>query len=256
MTEPHALDGRDRLETPERVDLERPIAGIGSRSLAVIIDSLLLMVAMVALFFITIALIPVSGMNAFVLPVIVMFLASWFYFAAFEWAWEGQTPGKRALGLRVQKDGGYPIGPSEALIRNFFRPLIDMGTIPVGILVMLISDRSKRIGDYAAGTVVVHEGREEKQTLRQALRDVDEVEHSRAIGMTAKEEELVRDVLRRGPSLQPPARRELYRRLADQLQERFRARGRAPRIPTQDDEIWLNRLLLASSWEEGTDGPA
>jgi len=80
------------------------------------------------------------------------------YFMVFEILWNGQTPGKRLVGLRVIRESGYPIRPVDAVIRNLVR-IVDWLPLVygVGVLVMLLNQRSRRLGDFASGTIVVRE---------------------------------------------------------------------------------------------------
>jgi uncharacterized RDD family membrane protein YckC len=98
---------------------------------------------------------------AFAIALLVVFVVIWGYFAFFETIWQGQSPGKRWTGLRVIQEGGYPIGFSQAAIRNIVR-IIDF--LPlfyiIGAVVMLIDSRSRRLGDLVAGTIVVKEQQE------------------------------------------------------------------------------------------------
>ena len=160
------------IETPEQVELRFPIAGIGSRFLAILTDSFL---QGVTLFFLILAFalivsaapkIPgavasLSGTGAkwFVAGVVLFyFLLYWGYYSLFEAFWNGQTPGKRLLKIRVIKDSGRQITLFEALARNLLR-VIDM--LPsfylVGVITMLCNREQKRLGDLVAGTIVVHE---------------------------------------------------------------------------------------------------
>ena len=81
------------------------------------------------------------------------------YFMVFEIIWNGQTPGKRVLGVRVIRESGYPLRPVDSVVRNVVR-IVDW--LPffygIGVLVMLFNGRSRRLGDFAAGTIVVREG--------------------------------------------------------------------------------------------------
>ena len=80
------------------------------------------------------------------------------YFAVFEVAWNGQTPGKRIIGLRVMHVSGRPINGFEAILRNVLRIADQMpGIYAIGIVSVFLTERSQRLGDLAAGTVVVHE---------------------------------------------------------------------------------------------------
>src|SRR4029078_5649079 len=81
------------------------------------------------------------------------------YYMVFEILWNGQTPGKRLVGVRVMRENGYPIRPVDAVIRNLVR-IVDWlpATYGIGVLTMLLNKRSKRLGDFASGTIVVREG--------------------------------------------------------------------------------------------------
>ena len=93
------------------------------------------------------------------------FVLQFGYFAFFEALWNGQTPGKRREHLRVIKDSGQPITTYDAVARNFLRVVDSFpGIYAVGIVSVLFSSRNKRLGDFVAGTVVVHEAPLEQQT--------------------------------------------------------------------------------------------
>src|SRR5258705_4242065 len=136
----HLDDTAHTLETPERIRLVLDLAGIGSRGLACLLDTAILIGAWIALLLVFVLLTSVLGTLAMVLAFGAGFLLQWFYFTAFESMWNGQTPGKRALGLRVQKLGGYPIGWTDAMIRNFIRAIDVFMLYGVGIVVMLLND--------------------------------------------------------------------------------------------------------------------
>ena len=86
------------------------------------------------------------------------FLLYYGYFAAFEALWGGQTPGKRAVGLRVISVTGQPITTFDALLRNLLRIVDQMpGIYAVGVLSIFFTSRNQRLGDLVAGTVVVQE---------------------------------------------------------------------------------------------------
>src|ERR1035437_7937861 len=173
MTDFGVANQRDQLniETPEQVDLRLPIAGIGSRFLAILADSTIQLVAelLLILFFVLFLsaaqrsrigdISDTAGKWLFAAIVLVQFLLFWGYFSLFEAFWNGQTPGKRLVKIRVIKDSGRQITLFEALARNLLR-VIDM--IPpylyfVGIICMLCNRQQKRLGDFVAGTIVVHE---------------------------------------------------------------------------------------------------
>jgi uncharacterized RDD family membrane protein YckC len=146
------------IRTADNVGIGYDAAGIGSRFLAFVLDTLIQGVVVIAAFIVVLAIVPdSSGMLAVLLIVLVPLFVSIGYFAVSEALTAGRTVGKRALGLRVIRlDGGAP-GLREALVRNIAR-LIDL-PLGIGVVVMFFDRRSRRIGDLAAGTVVVRERR-------------------------------------------------------------------------------------------------
>ena len=95
----------------------------------------------------------------FALAALASFLVTAGYYILFEIIWSGQTPGKRLLGVRVMRENGYPIRPVDAVMRNLVR-IVDWlpAYYAIGVVSMLLNKRSKRLGDFAAGTIVVREG--------------------------------------------------------------------------------------------------
>jgi uncharacterized RDD family membrane protein YckC len=157
------------VETPEQTSIEFPLAGIGSRFLAVLIDTLIqiaVATVLVLLFVGASFALPDAfespsaraGIWIAAILIIAVFLLFYGYFILFESIWNGQSPGKRLTHLRVIKDSGQPITPVDAVARNLLR-IIDQlpAAYGVGVLCAWISPQSKRLGDYVAGTVVVHE---------------------------------------------------------------------------------------------------
>ena len=155
------------IETPEQTSIEFPLAGIGSRFLAIAIDSLIQGAAIVAgliflalMFGLRSAQFMPSIANVWLLAILILgyFVLMYGYFMVFEAIWNGQTPGKRITRIRVIKDSGQPITSIDAVARNLLR-IVDQLPVAygIGLLCAWMSPQSKRIGDYVAGTVVVHE---------------------------------------------------------------------------------------------------
>src|SRR5580692_3591312 len=155
-----------KIDTPEQIALELPIAGIGSRFLAMAVDTLIqaalyLIVALIAIFSLPLG----SSVFTFLpkllgpaMAVFVGFAIYWGYFAIFEILWKGQTPGKKFTGIRVIKESGRPINAFEAVGRNMMRAVDGLPLIyGVGLVCMMCNRQSRRLGDFVAGTVVVHE---------------------------------------------------------------------------------------------------
>ena len=92
------------------------------------------------------------------LAVLAIFMLFFGYFIAFEWLWNGRTPGKRALGIRVMRDGGFPVDFTSSLIRNVVRILeFGLAFYAISALSTLLSPQNRRLGDFAAGTIVVRD---------------------------------------------------------------------------------------------------
>lgn len=144
--------------TPENVKIDYELAGIASRGAAVLLDSLIQGLLMGAAWLIWFGIIsglrisPVGWVTGAL--IVTEFIIFWGYYIYFEAKWNGQTPGKRALRLRVIREGGVPIDLGCAALRNLVRP-IDITVI--GLISILASRRNQRLGDYAAGTLVVKE---------------------------------------------------------------------------------------------------
>lgn len=147
------LDTRHHVETPEGIDLVLRPAGALPRVLAFTID-LLIRGAILLLLFIVLAFLGQLGMG---LGSILFFLVNWWYMVLFEVLHQGRSPGKQVMGLRVVHDDGTPVGWGASLTRNLLR-FVDMLPFGYGLgLVSCLSHPSfKRLGDLAAGTLVVY----------------------------------------------------------------------------------------------------
>jgi uncharacterized RDD family membrane protein YckC len=156
------LDNTVEVETPEHVRFRFRAAGPTRRAWAYLLD---LLVRAGILLVVELVLVLGTGhhlrsgkavMGAGTL--LVLFLLEWVYYVAFEAGWNGTTPGKRALRLRVVKAGGYPLSFMDAVLRNLLRTA---DFLPVGYLLGLVAmnwdGRFARLGDRAAGTMVVIE---------------------------------------------------------------------------------------------------
>jgi len=168
------------IETPERVPLHFALASIGNRFLACAIDHGLqaLAILLMLIAFTLIANYSSIGENITSAPkwvkaimIVVVFLIFSSYFAFFEWIWNGQTPGKRWLKLRVIREDGRPVTFWEAAVRNLVRTL-DMMPAPfysIGLISVFVSASDQRVGDMVAGTVVVREREAEAPAFAQVF---------------------------------------------------------------------------------------
>ena len=151
--EARMLDTTIRAATPEGIELEIRPAGPVPRALAWLVD-LLWRIAVLFIVSLTLGYFGKLGTGVFL---ITWFTLDWIAPAWFEAYWDGATPGKKALGLRVIGEDGAPIGWNAALSRNLLRfadflPLFYFG----GLLAMVCNPRFQRLGDMVAGTLVVH----------------------------------------------------------------------------------------------------
>jgi uncharacterized RDD family membrane protein YckC len=175
------------IETPERVQLAFALASIGNRFLAVVVDHFIqyFTIFLVFYFFMSISggMLGETGLSGAIqemskwtiaIMIFVLFLLFTGYFIFFEWIWNGQTPGKRLMKLRVIREDGRPITFWESLARNLLR-LFDSfpgSVIPiysVGLITIFLSNRDQRIGDFFAGTVVVRERTDEAPTFAETF---------------------------------------------------------------------------------------
>ena len=158
------VDTRVVVETPEGADFQFVIAGPGKRVIAWLIDRLIQAGIITLVGILKLFLLPFGEAGAGLGvggTLIISFLLDWFYFSLFEAYWNGQTPGKRAQGLRVVRTNGTPIDASSAIGRNFLRAA-DM--LPffytIGMISMLMTRRLQRLGDLVFDTMVIDERRE------------------------------------------------------------------------------------------------
>jgi uncharacterized RDD family membrane protein YckC len=225
------MDSWDKLtiDTPEQTALEYPIAGLGSRFLAILADTGIQIVlgifVMILGAMIGLGLSSFGGVGpqwTFAIIVLLLFLLNTGYFALFEIFWNGQTPGKRLAQVRVIKDDGRPIGAYEAIVRNAMR-LVD--TLPalygIGLISIFLSRRSKRLGDFVAGTVVVHEKTLEgvrpyvETQIDETLPPIDSTK------VTLEEVRLIETFLNRRDNLDPAVRTTMATRIANRLADKM-----------------------------------
>ena len=232
------------IETPERVPLHFALASTGNRFLACAFDHFLqlLLIAVVAL--VVIWWIGFSDLGRWVtnapkwllaLLLVAVFLIWSGYFALFEWAWSGQTPGKRWLRLRVIREDGRPVTFWEAAARNLVR-ILDMEPFPfysVGLVSVFVSSRDQRLGDLVAGTVVVREREAQAPSFEQvfsaptadaALRRSFKAVHFRAdISLLAAQEvEVIEAFLRRRWDMEEMPRQWMAWRIATPVLHKLR----------------------------------
>jgi uncharacterized RDD family membrane protein YckC len=210
------FDDRVTIATPEGVELELVLAGLGSRFMAALLD---VVIQLGAIFALAIVIAPV-GDSGYVLAAyfIAVFLVLFSYDIVLETWNRGRTVGKLAAGLRVVRTGGEPEGFLTAAVRNFLR-LADFLPVfyVVGVITILVTSRNQRLGDLAAGTLVVRERRPSAVPatgyLPPAPADAPFLEWD-VSGVSTEDVATLRQFLDRRLSLQPPARAHLATDLA------------------------------------------
>jgi uncharacterized RDD family membrane protein YckC len=237
----------DRTVTPEAVTIAVDVAGLGSRMIAWLIDSLIQLAVVLPI---------VLGVGAgnlaegpeLVVVSLVIFLIAWAYYPIFEVLWQGRTPGKRAQRIRVIRTDGQPAGGAAILVRNLIR-ILDVMLLPfLAVISMLVTSRAQRLGDLAAGTMVVREPRfTEPEPVRLPSRaDLPFVD---ATGLSEREYDVIRSFLARRSSLDPTARWRLAAQLASSV------RGRVGSLPDGvPDEAMLE--AVAQSYRRRFEGGA
>lgn len=166
------------IETPELVAIQMPLAGIGSRFIALLVDYLIWIPAILLVGKIFSVFLPsltafnhLSEQWAVAIYLFLIFLFNWGYFTLFEAFWNGRTPGKRVARIRVIQRSGRAIGLFESMARNFIR-YIDQ--IPffyaVGAIAIFVTRDHQRLGDLAAGTLVVRDRIEEAPVSTESTR--------------------------------------------------------------------------------------
>ncbi|MGH2726480.1 MAG: RDD family protein [Actinomycetota bacterium] len=250
--DPSRLPG---VVTPEAVALSVDVAGLGSRMIAAMIDLLIQGATALGVGFAFAGLGGVfSGTWLTIVLIVLLFTIFWGYYPLFEGLWGGTTPGKRAQRLRVVTIDGQPVTIGPVLVRNFLR-IVDFipGAYAVGVLTMLLTRRSQRLGDLAGGTMVIRERKApEPQELR-LLPNASRDEVSRRLDVTAladREYELVRSFLQRREALRPDARSALAHTIASAL----RTSVHAPAIDV-DDETFLEAVASAIRARSGRSAP-
>ncbi len=217
-----------KSRTPESVELDFTLAGIGNRTFALVIDYLLWMIALFLLLLLSVLLIyavpAIDGLKKWVVAVqlLLFFVVYVGYFVFFETVWRGQTPGKRYAKIRVIRDDGRNAGLQQAIMRSLLRIIDDILFIGLGLI--MFTKQEKRLGDWVAGTVVVQEGQTispqaiEIDPACQAL--VDRLVETGQIGALNPDDfAMMRRYLQRYPLLANHAQIKISHQLAEQLLE-------------------------------------
>lgn len=255
------------LQSPEKVEIRYEIAGLGSRALAAVLDDLIVLTiaGLVALLLVLLeettqaitTLYSLIG-EGWLLAGLAFFLyILWFtYYMAFEIFWNGQTPAKRAFGLRVMMLEGTPVTPTAVLVRELVRlvdafPICLMGYNVAGLLAFF-SPYGQRLGDMLAGTFVVKERRTPPPTLEK-LTQLSAEPHPLEpylpplLAISPGEYRALRAFLDRRESLSPDARQQLAWELYQHLREPLGM----PEQPPAETEGLLEAIATRYARERG-----
>lgn len=235
--------GRLEVETADHVTLRYDLAGGGNRGFAALVDFILASLIFAGAFYAFTTLAGAVGgsrVGPFVgVAVLLTFALAWAYFILFEWLGNGQTIGKRLFGLRVIADDGAPASFTAVFVRNLVR-VVDFlpGFYGFGLLAIVVSSKSQRLGDLAAGTYVVRAPRPQLDYF--SLRTMTPLGAGAAVAMRplpGEAQRLVREFVARESRLAPDHRL----RLAKQIAERIRPFARDLE-PMLDDVEFLRAV--------------
>lgn len=247
------------IDTPENVAFNYEIAGLGSRFIAALVDSLIIVLTLGVLYAVvlgsinltrfTLGLGDLAATWSLAFLVLMSFLILWGYYVLFETLWNGRTLGKRWAKLQVVRLDGAPIGLTESIIRNVVR-LVDFlpFSYGIGVIAMFLDPQSRRLGDFAAGTLVVLDQAQDLtlHTLTRSpfapsrLQGPARAEALPVERLSDAEMQLVRDFLSRQFELGNP------RAIGQQLVVRaFQSMGVSlERVSQRPPEEWLQMIYL------------
>lgn len=239
---PISFDDTVAIATPEGVEVELTLAGIGSRFIAGAVDFTIQLAVIISLALIT----RPAGDAGSAIFTSAAFAMIFFYDVLFEVLGRGRTPGKRLNGVRVVREGGRPITLARSAVRNILR-LIDIlpGFYAVGMTAIFITSRNQRVGDLAAGTYVVryrHGDRQPSRASRHLTLDPGPAASWDVTAVSQEDVATVRAFLERRFDLRTENRAAIAGELASRL--RPRVGGAAPDI---GDETFLELLVAVKT---------
>jgi len=229
------LFNRYTLHTPESVELEFTLAGIGNRAYALLIDYIILGLIIVvfllgSLIFNSVLLVTANLLGStnrlelwlIAVQALIGFFIYVGYFVFYETVWSGQTPGKRYAKIRVIRDDGRPVRLQQSTLRALLRPFDDLFFI--GVFFIVFNQREKRLGDLVGGTLVI----QEEQPLPTAALEVSTSAQSLAnkllieadiSSLLPEDFAVIREYLQRRDGMIPNARNEVSKQLATQVKQ-------------------------------------
>ncbi|NMG18884.1 RDD family protein [Brasilonema bromeliae] len=248
---------RVKFRTPESVELEFTLAGIGNRAWALLIDYLVLSVILILFLIAWITVfIQLADLWKFIFRdqagfwlVAIAFLIGFAiyvgYFVFFETLWQGQTPGKRFAKIRVVRDDGRPIGLQQATLRALLRPFDEV--LFIGAILIMFSNQEKRLGDLAAGTIVIQTQTPTTSTtltISEQAKSVSEqlLQIADLSAMLPDDFAVIREYLHRRPAMAPKARTSVALQLAKDVKAIIHLEN-IPEAVTPD--VFLEAIYLA-----------
>jgi uncharacterized RDD family membrane protein YckC len=249
--------------TAEKVPITFRVAGVGARFLAWLVDALL----MVLLGFMGLLVASVYGAMKPGLALAVgaawLFVLNWGYFLLFEWLWHGQTPGKRLLGIRVIQWQGTAISFYQAAVRNLVRVVdslpwvlsigLPMPLYAVGFVAAVCNRLHRRVGDLAAGTLVVHADRKTGpiRSLHDGTAGLDRgaegLARQRLSQLGRPQKEILLDLCVRREQLRVQERAQLFGAAADYCRNQL---GLVPTEFQSDEKFVLNLVALLNEQQK------
>ena len=216
-----------KIQTPESVELEFTLAGIGNRALGLIIDyiimGLIFFLFAIAWIYFLFGLLT-ETLNQWLLAIyfLIFFFIYAGYFVFFEVLWQGQTPGKRYAKIRVIRDDGRTVGLQQATMRALLRPFDEL--LFMGALLIIFNKQEKRLGDFAAGTLVV----QDEQPIATASFPISDAANTLAERLLEKVDfslmlpddfAVIREYLQRRGDMTVQAKEELSQKLSRRIEK-------------------------------------
>lgn len=220
------------METPEQIELDLELAGLGTRFLAVLVDlfwKVVLTLVFGLLGAVLAAMLVGPGLfdspsTVLIAVVVAVIYLLWLGYAIyFEVKWNGQTPGKWAVGIRVIRESGGPVDFRAACVRNLlamadFLPAFHL----LGAMLVLLTAHRQRLGDMAAGTLVIREraanlGADPTEELTEHATDEYSFTSAQLANLTAADRTVLREFLRRYEDMTPSGARRLALTLGDRF---------------------------------------
>ncbi len=240
------MDRTLEVRTPESIAFSYELAGLGSRFLAVSVDIGIQTLVMIGIIWGLIyagahvkdvpAPTRIETNLAIAFIVTIVFIVYFGYFILFEAFWNGQTPGKKLMGLRVVRDGGYPADFASIAVRNLIRVgEFAAGLYAISAVATVMSPENKRLGDMAAGTIVVRDARAAK--LADLMQESSDTSHP--LMLSPQERALIDQFVARRAAMAPRNRAQM----ASQIAERVRPRISRDLQQLGDEEL-LTRLSV------------